>query len=202
MESGQSGRHAVKQGGMHHLRRPEVRFRRDAGRAYRQYNRRGMMTGEGGYGMAMNELATASVQLVWEKDPATFWTLVPSADNVSRRADGSVSPSVVSVDVVKTTGSEQERVKHGILRFSRNDYALEELPVSASGTSNGVNIGSSSSVTFRLYDTDGRTLLANRRIPVVDDGQPGQPGADSVTWTLVPSATAVRYDTMTGAYSP
>ena len=150
--------------------------------------------------MAMNELATASVQLVWEKDPATFWTLVPSADNVSRRADGSVSPSVVSVDVVKTTGSEQERVKHGILRFSRNDYALEEeLPVSASGTSNGVNIGSSSSVTFRLYDTNGRTLLANRRIPVVDDGQPG---ADSVTWTLVPSVTAVKYDTMTGAYSP
>ena len=153
--------------------------------------------------MAVNELATASVQLVWEKDPATFWTLVPSADNVSRRADGSVSPSVVSVDVVKTTGSEQERVKYGILRFSRNDYALEEeLPVSASGTSNGVNIGSSSSVTFRLYDTDGRTLLANRRIPVVDDGQPGQPGADSVTWTLVPSVTAVKYDTMTGAYSP
>ena len=153
--------------------------------------------------MAVNELATASVQLTWEKDPATFWTLVPSADNVSRRANGSVSPSVVSVDVVKTTGSEQERVKYGILRFSRNDYALEEeLPVSASGTSNGVNIGSSSSVTFRLYDTDGRTLLANRRIPVVDDGQPGQPGADSVTWTLVPSATAVRYDTMTGAYSP
>ena len=153
--------------------------------------------------MAMNELATASVQLTWEKDPATFWTLVPSADNVSRRANGSVSPSVVSVDVVKTTGSEQERVKHGILRFSRNDYALEEeLPVSASGTSNGVNIGSSSSVTFRLYDTDGRTLLANRRIPVVDDGQPGQPGADSVTWTLVPSVTAVKYDTMTGAYSP
>ena len=150
--------------------------------------------------MAVNELATASVQLMWEKDPATFWTLVPSADNVSRRADGSVSPSVVSVDVVKTTGSEQERVKHGILRFSRNDYALEEeLPVSASGTSNGVNIGSSSSVTFRLYDTDGRTLLANRRIPVVDDGQPG---ADSVTWTLVPSVTAVKYDTMTGAYSP
>ena len=143
--------------------------------------------------MAVNELATASVQLVWEKDPATFWTLVPSADNVSRRADGSVSPSVVSVDVVKTTGSEQERVKYGILRFSRNDYALEEeLPVSASGTSNGVNIGSSSSVTFRLYDTDGRTLLANRRIPVVDDGQPGQPGADSVTWTLVPSVTAVK----------
>ena len=153
--------------------------------------------------MAMNELATASVQLTWEKDPATFWTLVPSADNVSRRANGSVSPSVVSVDVVKTTGSEQERVKHGILRFSRNDYALEEeLPVSVSGTSNGVNIGSSSSVTFRLYDTDGRTLLANRRIPVVDDGQPGQPGADSVTWTLVPSVTAVKYDTMTGAYSP
>lgn len=153
--------------------------------------------------MAVNELATASVQLTWEKDPATFWTLVPSADNVSRRADGSVSPSVVSVDVVKTTGSEQERVKYGILRFSRNDYALEEeLPVSASGTSNGVNIGSSSSVTFRLYDTDGRTLLANRRIPVVDDGQPGEPGADSVTWTLVPSATAVKYDTMTGAYSP
>lgn len=153
--------------------------------------------------MAVNELATASVQLVWEKDPATFWTLVPSADNVSRRADGSVSPSVVSVDVVRTTGSEQERVKHGILRFSRNDYALEEeLPVSASGTSNGVNIGSSSSVTFRLYDTDGRTLLANRRIPVVDDGQPGQPGADSVTWTLLPSVTAVKYDTMTGAYSP
>ena len=153
--------------------------------------------------MAVNEFATASVQLVWEKNPATFWTLVPSADNVSRRADGSVSPSVVSVDVVKTTGSEQERVKYGILRFSRNDYALEEeLPVSASGTSNGVNIGDSSSVTFRLYDTDGRTLLANRRIPVVDDGQPGQPGADSVTWTLVPSVTAVRYDTMTGAYSP
>ena len=153
--------------------------------------------------MAVNELATASVQLTWEKDPATFWTLVPSADNVSRRADGSVSPSVVSVDVVRTTGSEQERVKYGILRFSRNDYALEEdIPVSASGTSNGVNIGSSSSVTFRLYDTDGRTLLANRRIPVVDDGQPGEPGADSVTWTLVPSVTAVKYDTMTGAYSP
>ena len=153
--------------------------------------------------MAVNELAAASVQLVWEKDPATFWTLVPSADNVSRRADGTVSPSVVSVDVVRIKGSEQERVKYGTLRFSRNDYALEEeLPVSASGTSNGVNIGSSSSVTFRLYDTDGRTLLANRRIPVVDDGQPGQPGADSVTWALVPSVTAVRYDTMTGIYAP
>lgn len=153
--------------------------------------------------MAMNELATTSVQLVWEKDPATFWTLVPSADTVSRRADGTVSPSVVSVDVVRTKGSDQERVKYGFLRFSRNDYTLEEeIPVSASGTSNGVNIGDSSAVTFRLYDTDGKTLLAQKRIPVISDGRPGNPGADSVTWSLVPSVTAVRYDTMTGIYAP
>ncbi|WP_289763833.1 hypothetical protein, partial [uncultured Duncaniella sp.] len=39
-------------------------------------------------------------------------------------------------------------------------------------------------------------------IPFISDGRPGNPGADSVTWTLVPSVTAVKYDTMTGAYSP
>ena len=149
-------------------------------------------------------------------------TPVPGKDAVSYR----LVPSCSSVPLRWSGGSlvsDIDRITLRVIRQTGDDTPVT-VPPSSWGTE-GISItcsyglGNDSAPGFSYSPDDGISVNVQASgvtaylvlsgitvytvtIPFVSDGQPGQPGADSVTWTLVPSVTAVKYDTMTGAYSP
>lgn len=103
-------------------------------------------------------------------EPATIYMIEPSVDNITKKADGTLSATSVTCSVYKVTGNSA--------RVLTNDKALTylRLPDGATGaltltngTASAVNIlADTEAVIFELKD--GNTLLDRERIPVVADG--------------------------------
>ena len=130
---------------------------------------------------------SASTTLSLAPEAPVIYRIVPSVTTVSRSAAGVVTPSTVSAKIERIQGSESKYLGYGTVKFERNDSGyLEPLTVTAAGAVQGVNISTSNSITFHLYSPDDGSEIANVRVPVVADGQPGQVGLRGLQGIYIP----------------
>lgn len=142
---------------------------------------------------------------------AVSYRLVPSCASVPLRWSGDTLVSDITgitLRVIRQTGDDTP------VTILPPSWEAEDLRISCSyglgdktspefsyNSVTGIPVDVlASGVTARLIRSGVEVYTLT--IPFISDGRPGNPGADSVTWSLVPSVTAVRYDTMTGIYAP
>ena len=117
-------------------------------------------------------------------EKAVVFDLIPSSSSVKRDKSNTLTPSSLTCDVQKSTGSSPSRATStdGTLYYRKNG----DITSASDGTSLTINTGEVSLaatdtyVTFAFFDANG-TLRDKERVIIVYDGADGRPGNDGLT---------------------
>ena len=109
--------------------------------------------------------------------PAVVYNIVPDNRYIRIASDGTISPSAIKINVMKTVGSDVSDatlslISGGLITYSKDNGI--EMAYNTTAASNGVpTSGVDSYITFTVYSSEGE-ILDKENVVVIKDGLDGE----------------------------
>lgn len=120
-----------------------------------------------------------------------IYSIEVSTSAISRNSSGTLTPSTLEAWKRKTVGNSTSHTKEMVLKYQREGQDSDESTFADTNMDGNALTSFSTACTaviLTLYD--GSTILDRERIPIVSDGQkgdpgsPGQAGADAISFVV------------------
>ena len=111
--------------------------------------------------------AVMTVKKIRNGENPVRWTLLPSANEIKSKHDGTCIPSVITCEAFKSVGGgEPELTAQGKLQYRTSDN-----PTWSDYTDGGVTVASTWDwIEFRLTNDDGTVIYDRERVLILEDG--------------------------------